>query len=310
MSKKKGTALKNAIIIVWNGGNGVEISDEITPIEIDPDHDVEIHINVFDQTKVFHLDGRDHISVKKPINYPDPIIGQEYRVRIPVTWSDISLCWKINYPSNAVWLAVPSSTGLVKIFCVSLISQDGNFFVSVEQTGEEQAYWDEIGKSAIFPRCDQAELKKKILTPLFEQWDQEKDGYLLVRPPNDGSVTHELMFPPQDDLAYGLAEKLDEYVSRNQSNPAGVLWYNISRGWGVALLPDGRLARIHWSNIHFPRDAFVYKIPNDDPLAEFYYLRPGDVIQYREAVDPIQTNRRKSGFDLELLGALFISAVD
>ncbi len=169
------------------------------------------------------------------------------------------------YPQNHMTLVEldAEKPGLVRIWELALVSQNGLFYVTTQCTYEVQCYSNqgrfscpffEIVKPApmfvgLFFKLFTLELMEK-LPPLSE--------YV---PPAD---------PPKAWPDYGR-----------------VLWWNCAMQYGAIQTTEG-VARIHWSNV---KDA--------DGLVRF---NTGDMVTYEELGPPFQTYERETNLKLEAFG--------
>jgi hypothetical protein len=246
--------------------------------------------------KPFHIDGKGQIVVKKSTDWSgDESIFFEAKVVLEQSGKFNGLASYLaqqgqepklftRYPNNNIWFCTLASTGQVRVWCFSLVAQDGKFFAAIEDTQEIQAYWDGVKKQVVFPYCQWPEFQSKILEPVFADWNLEVDGILPDL--NTGGENDDIL-RYCDDVALQIYMLL--------TGAARIQWYSIYKGWGVALLSDGHQARVHWESI----------IPSKE--GDLRYLQPDDLISYKKIGAPRQTTARQTKFKYELFGVKKLS---
>jgi len=261
-------------------------SQVILAICLDPDKNT---------IKPFHVDGKGQIVGARPADCSNEnIIFFQTRVSLESSAKMHGLASYLaqqgkqpklftRYPNNNIWFAVLNSIGKISVWCFSLVAQNGKFFAVIEKIANYQAYWDGENEKVVFPGCQWLEFQAKILEPAFEDWDMESDGILL-------DIAELVDFSRLDRTIAGTIVSCFP-----QDNVAIVHWYNICKGWGVALLPDGSEARVHWENILPPEESGLR------------YLKPRDVITFEKIGDPKHTTKRPTGFQYELFGIKKVS---
>lgn len=183
-----------------------------------------------DNIYAFTVDGRKNVLLKKDRRSLTSEKSKYYRARVQIKNSEEGVYYA-EYPSNHFRLLELEPNGTVKIWEIALISQDGEFFLTVQKTYEVRCYRN----------------GQRIVCPQFDKWPQmvELLGRLLKDSLQELALVREYQ-PESEFTSDGLASKT-----------ARVLWFNLAQGLGALLTPEG-VARVHWSEIaKRPRLAFL-----------------------------------------------------
>lgn len=144
---------------------------------------------------------------------------------------EVNISLKINggkmytfYPENSVNLLALSREGRVRMYQYSIVGRWGDLFLS-----KQMLFEGEMKNGEIFcPTTPWMSMEswckiweEGVIKRRFKEW-----GWLI--PENKESR---------------------EFSPILVKNKAFVLWFNIAMGYGYARLKDGRVARIHWSNL-------------------------------------------------------------
>jgi hypothetical protein len=252
--------------------------------------------------KLFHLSGNGTIDLKGQPLHPGFYTTS---VRIEMAWRhtlserirlhDPRLVVKTTwFPKNCVYITSIDSYGSIDVFCLSLVSQGGQFFAVMERVNKFQAYWRHVEPQVVFPGCGWKQFEEKILQPAFAGWDLNQDGYL--------PDVSEFRVEAVPEAPFAGAEVFP--------NTATVQWYNAVQGRGVVILPDGTLARVHWENIVEVRNRVASILLGCKGDAnELLYLCPGDVVSFGRVGKPENTGKHPTEFQLEIFEVMIDSPV-
>lgn len=223
------------------------------------------------------VDGRKNVEFRRNLA-PQLGLGEEttiYRQNVTMKFGEKTGVWYTEYPRNHLRLldfAGPS--GSCRMWEITLISQGGKFFVTVQDTYEQfSCYRDENGR---------------IACPQFPQWPQMITflGDLLLNQIDD--------LPP-------LSEYQPKTVITAPDNKefGCVVWWNSAQGLGMAAVdksvsPNG-MARIHWSQL---------ASRTENGLA---YLETGELIRWQATREPHQKTTRNTQFVCELVGVELVA---
>ncbi|MDP3997970.1 MAG: hypothetical protein U1C49_02870 [Candidatus Andersenbacteria bacterium] len=222
----------------------------------------------------FVVDGSKNVIPKKNLA-ADPEAGKIYQFKVEVKQNDDGVCFT-RFPANHMRLAKPyarSTLGwfdvdyFVRIWEIAVISQAGEFFLTVQQTYEAEAFRDSRG-AKVYPQ--------------FDGWPQMNDWLVSLCPDN-------FFLPPINDYQPDEVEPLD----RLAENEAVVDWFNFAQGLGCLKLSDGRAARVHWCQLIDRR-----------PVRAF--LLPGEHVHFDRLAAPVQTQVRSTRFEWEANGVSLI----
>lgn len=172
-----------------------------------------------------------------------------YGVKVPLRVDERSVVNTAHYPENMLMLAQYERengmvTGKVTVWKIAFISQNGQFFVTAENTYEVQAYRG--GEDIVFPRFAAHEGLGDILAGML---------------PGDIDLEPESAFVRVDDRpTIGNCRANEGVVER---------WYG-PRGMGSIITRRG-MARVHWSDVPMrPRRRFL--VPGE--IVRFASLGP------------------------------------
>jgi hypothetical protein len=247
-------------------------------VEIPPGYEA-IGFNVADDRSI--TKARDWRE--KPQDDEDPAMQTPegtriYRRNVPVVESDLRLCAKTTkYPQNNLRILQGLGDGYFQQWRVSIISQDGHFFLVTEKMYEPFRCY-RSGTSVICPA------------------HQEKWGAFVtfLNFALRGSAQEAL--PPIRELAEDEEKERPKAKLNGISQGQGrVVWYSRAEQMGMVMTKEGA-ARVHWTNIK-PR--------SDSRLA---HLNEGELVSYEELTRPHLTRARSTGFKLEAVGIKLIES--
>ena len=172
-------------------------------------------------TWVVEVDGKKNVTVRHPL--ADAPAGT-YPTKIHLHESETSASAYTQYPANHVRLLRYIDDGVVEMWEVALISQDGCFWATSQKTYDIACGRSEIGE---------------FLCPRFEQkWPQ------LVE------VLERLL--EGKELSHEIARFKEKPVSKGPTNRIGsVVWWNYAQQLGAIATGRGQV-RVHWSQIIAP----------------------------------------------------------
>ena len=189
-----------------------------------------VKLNIWSRNRggilVFSKDGKHNVVLKKDLAQP-PEDGRRYQAKMTLR-KNSDLVSYTEHPQNTIGIAEITSDGKVTIHYVALISQNGDFFVTVQEMYKGQCYYAvENGYSVCgFAKWPQlAELVKAACLKM-------KLEEILASPPTATEREKE----PEP-----LAADLPQNVGR-------VLWFDASSGVGAVIIHND-VARVHWSQI-------------------------------------------------------------
>lgn len=174
------------------------------------------------------------------------------------------------YPDNHVKVARIARDGKIEVWEIAVISQGGDFFVTIQRLYEAQAFG---GKDS------------PLKIPTFDiKWPQL--AALLRTIVTTLNLSLETK-PVQEEVEKDLAEGLQEGQAR-------VVWFNSANGVGSVVLQDGSQARVHWSQI------------SKRELGR-RYLIAGENVAYKELRTPtLSPSYRQTGFQKEVVGVILV----
>ncbi len=219
----------------------------------------------------------------KPQDEEDPALETPegtriYRRNVPVVESDLRLSAKTTkYPQNNLRILQNLGDGYFQQWRVSIVSQDGHFFLVTEKMYEPFRCY-RSGDSVICPTHQ-------------EKWGSFVTFLNLAL---RGSAQQAL--PPIRELAEDEEKKQPKAKPNGISQGQGrVIWYSQAEQMGMVMTKEGA-ARVHWTNI---------KSRGDSRLA---HLNEGELVSYEELTRPHLTRARSTGFKLEAVGVRLIES--
>jgi len=231
----------------------------------------------------FVVDGKKNVSALKPV---DPQEGDDQFVwerkisifhaapsRFVTTDEQVRGIYYTRYPDNLLKVARIGLGGKIEIWEIAVISQEGDFFLTVQRLYEAQALKSEKGSIKI-PEFDQkwpqlAQLIRQVTTTMGLSLEAESTAHQTV----------------EENLAGDLSE-----------NEGRVVWYNAANGVGAIVLGDGSQARVYWKEIS-QRD-----------LGRRYLVK-GEKVRYATLKTPdVSPTKRQTGFQKEAIGVTLIKS--
>ena len=168
----------------------------------------------------FTVDGRKNILPKRNLGLSDE--GRHYEIKIKIQIkTGLNGVYHTEYPQNNLRLLKIDPDGTLHIWEIALISQDGDFFLTIQKTYETH-YYREGGK---------------LICPRFAEWPQLVDFIMKIA----GDGAKEIPTHKTSDKGNACAPDL-------APNTGYVLWFNHAQGVGAIQTPEGP-ARVHWRQI-------------------------------------------------------------
>ena len=176
-----------------------------------------------DYIYAFDVDAKKNINFKKD-HSADPLEGSMFLSNITIKMAEDGV-YHTEYPNNNFRLMRIYKNGHIEMWEISVISQNGNFFLTTQKTYDTYCYNN----------------NSKLDCPKFSKWPQMLNllhtSLLIKNLPPISEYGEEKMVRP------GELPKETGYVQ----------WYNIAQGFGAIMTPNGP-ARVHWKNI-FPSNG-------------------------------------------------------
>ncbi len=252
-------------ITVSMDGNVLEVQDDGYLGKLVPGQAlIEVYVLPGCNIYGFTVDGKKNVVPKKDwaLLARPPKEGKHYKARVQIKTS-LEGVYHTEYSDNNLRLLELNSDGNVRIWEIALISQGGDFFVTIQQTYTVCCYSD--GQKVVCPRFD--EKWPSIVKLLGKLLGDKVKG---LAPVKEYQPEPE---PTVDDLA---------------PNTARVLWFNLARGGiGAITTPEGE-ARVYWK-----------QVTKRNRLA---FLVPGEVVRYESLGTPFQTRARPTAFKKQAVG--------
>ncbi len=210
------------------------------------------------------VDGKGNMVPKRDHNKHQDL-PRIYKATIPIK-IDRQGMPHTEYPGNHFRLLYFTPDGEMWTWEIALISQAGDFFLSLQRTYRIRCYRQEEG-TICWPSFEEGSSVKAVVESLWSE---------------------EFLSPHFVDNLPLLESYTPEPIPSSEGIPkdaAQVLWYNQSQQFGCLLLPDGRQARVHWTSILGERRPA--------------YLRARELVRYKDLVKPRETKNRPTTFRLE-----------
>jgi hypothetical protein len=191
----------------------------------------------------FHVDGQKNIHLKKYYEEKDERRRFEMKVRIEKDQHGVP-CTKYKNNNNMRLLEFGEDHQFT-FWEIALISQNGNFFLTVQPVYEEACFTD----------------GKRVVCPYFEDPDHEWPQLVEILRTVFQEVAKTL--PPVEE--YVPDEPIDPATLAD--NTGDVLWWSFSQNYGIIMTPKG-VANAHWT------EAPVHQ--------KLRYLEKGEKVQYKD----------------------------
>ncbi len=222
----------------------------------------------------------------KPIDEEDASLEEPegtkvYRATVPVQYSELNGDATTKSPFNSIRLLEPLGGGWFQMWRVSIVAQDGLFFLVEEQVYEKFRLY-KSGNTVVCPyfQKDEEEHRKgwPALITLVNR--VVKGKYFAELPPIE-DIASDPPLPSFKNLKKGL-----------KPGQARVAWYSDAEQFGMLVTPKGN-ARVHWSQINRPN-------------SRRRYLEAGELVTYKELTKPHNTTGRETSFKQEAVGVSLI----
>ncbi len=249
-----------------------------------------VEVEVAPGVEVYAFNVNDHKDVVaarnwriKPLDNEDPALdapegAKVYRRFVPVTESELRVVPTTKFPNNNIRLLEALGDGYFQLWRVAIVSQYGDFFLTVEKVREPFRCYRSGEISVVCPAHVENEKQKgwpRLLTLLNSVLTGETFQSLppikeLTNPTKPASV-------PSSHKTNGI-----------EDGEARVAFFADAEGWGMLHTKEGA-ARVHWQNVNRPGSRRTY-------------LKPGELVSYTELTKPHLTRERGTGFKLEAVG--------
>ncbi len=203
-----------------------------------------------------------------------------YRIYIPVkTTRDGTVTTK--FPTNSIRFLLPLGNGWFQMWRISVVSQEGNFFLVSETVFEPF-------------RCYRADTN--VACPLFTATDEEERRdwpafMTLINRVITGDAFMEL--PPLSEKAKDPEPMKPEEEEKDLPIGQGrCVWFSQAEQYGMLATKHGN-ARIHWQNLD-PR-----------PDSRRRHLNSGELVEIAQLTQPVE-GKRRTDFTQEAIGVRLI----
>lgn len=216
----------------------------------------------------FGVDGKKNVTLSKDRsegNGPSRIC----QVVVPVEWSERYQVFCTRFPLNNIRILQIENDGYINLWRISLISQNGDFFLTAEITHGANCYRDNCG--AICP-----DLKWESLDRIL---NKVMPTNMVDRLPDVEDIEEYVPSPEVAKESVGKA-----YAP----GTARVIWWSMAEGYGRLITPEGN-ARVHWKQVSRQDSRLVY-------------LQVGELVSYAELSKPEHVLPRPTTFKLEAYG--------
>jgi len=177
----------------------------------------------YEDTHVFTVDGGKNIAPKRnqALEWREE---RHYNLNIPIENASHGIPFA-RYPQNNLRVLVIEKNGWIQVWEIALISQFGNFFLTVQQTYRVRCYRD--GEKVVCPQL---------------KWPQMDSFVENLKEGDPKELTPLAEYQPEPKpTGNGLGPK-----------EALVLWYNMAKQVGYIVDKDGKQIRVHWTQIERP----------------------------------------------------------
>ena len=175
------------------------------------------------------------------------------------------------YPANNLRLLRLEPTGKFSIWEVAIVSQESEFYLTVQETYSGSCYRSEDG----------------LACPKLNNWPQMIQLFADI-------IGEAGLANLPDTISYSEDTKPPaRFLETPDGKPTGiVLWWNLAMGLGVINTEKGQ-ARVHWT-----------QAPKRDRLA---FLAKDETVTFEELVTPKANPKRPTTFQLEAKGVTLVS---
>ncbi len=233
---------------------------------------VAIHVAIPRESKfyAFIVDNKKNVALSRDRTKGNGPLKIS-QVVVPVEWSERYQVFTTRFPHNNIRMMQLESDGYIALWRVSLISQNGNFFLAAEITHGANCYRDD-GK-VVCPDLKWDSLNV-VLTSLMS-------ADMIDRLPDINESASEYIPPP---------EVAKESVGKAYApGTARVVWWSTAEGYGRLITPKGN-ARVYWKQVSRPDNS------------RRAYLKVGELVTYTEIREPEHVMPHGTKFKLEAYG--------
>ena len=197
---------------------------------------LDIYVESGRAIHAFGVDGKKNVIPRRDLARDEEPAreGKHYRANVQIKTS-LENVLHTEYPDNNIRLLEVLSEGRFRIWEVALVSQGGDFFVTVQKTYEAYCYRD----------------GEKFACPQFAKWPQ------LV------AFLEKLFEGKVDELPLVASYQPEPKTSTEGLAPSTgkVLWFNFAQGVGAIITSKGT-ARVHWTQVA-KRGRRAYLLPGE-----------------------------------------------
>lgn len=201
------------------------------------------------------VDGNKNVVLKKDwLPFEDSEgSGRLFRQRVPIKLS-LEKVPHTEYTSNHLRVVKLYADGRTELWEIALISQDGNFFLTVQRTYDVRCYYHNGEEGVVCPYFQAPHHEWPQFVVILKQ--------LFVGEVGVGNLTRGTRYQPEPVLSSNdLAP-----------NMARVTWWNAAQGFGMVMTPEGP-ARLHWSQV--------------TPRSRIVLFEPGELVRYAAIRTPV-----------------------
>ncbi len=224
------------------------------------------------------VDGNKNVVLKKDwMPFEDPEgSGLLYQQKVSIKLS-LEKTPHTEYVSNHLRVLKLYADGRTELWEIALVSQSGNFFLTVQQTYAVCCYYHNGEEGVVCPYFQMPPHEWPQLVSILKQLFAEEVG--------TGNLTRGIRYQPEmqpssNDLA---------------PNTARVIWWNVAQGFGMVMTSEGP-ARLHWSQVT-PRSRIV--MLESDELVKYTAIRTP---VHKKSPKDSTAKERKTSFQREVVG--------
>lgn len=225
------------------------------------------------------VDGNKNVVLKKdwlPFEDPDGS-GRLYEKKVTIKLS-LEQTPHTEYTSNHLRMLKLYGNGRTELWEVALVSQGGNFFLTVQRTYDVRCYYHNGEEGIVCSYFQTKPHEWPQLVAILKQLFTEEVGI--------GNLTRGKRYQlEQEPSSDGLAP-----------NTARVIWWNVAQGFGMVMTPEGP-ALLHWSQVT-PRNRIVLLESNE--LVKYTGIQPP---VHKKPPKDSTAKERKTSFEREIVGA-------
>lgn len=216
----------------------------------------------------FGVDGKKNVTQSKDLTKGSGP-SRVSQVVVPVEWSDRGQVFCTKFPYNNIRILQLEDDGYIALWRISVIGQNGDFFLTAEIPHSANCYRDNCG--AVCP-----DLKWESLDRIL---NKVMPTDMIDRLPDVEDIEE---YVPSPEVAKESVGKAYE------PGTARVVWWSMAEGYGCLATPEGN-ARVYWKQISRTGSRLVY-------------LEVGELVSYAELRPPEHVMPHGTTFKLEAYG--------